>query len=478
MIIPCKASGWVNTLLTAAERDVLLKSGICPVNDKLLPYWGNKSKIKILYGGRGGGKSDDTAHNLINACITDPYFKCFYGRKTYESVRQSCFKTLVSEIERLGLKSEFSYSTSDHSTMIIRHIATDHEFIPFGCDKSEKLKSIKDPSHVWCEEFVGGDEEFTFKDFGDLLPTLRTEKADSQLILTLNTEGVPLSHWFIMVFFPELYTGEKQEGDIDISKELEGVGITKIFVNYTDNYFINHEQYRQQLWIASGGNKRLFESKANGAWGASDNKQPWLYAFDYEKHVSEKATYAPGRPVYLSFDFNNDPIACTAWQFCEPSPAHYAYVHCVSEFVGSFKIPELCQRIRTRFPNAIFYITGDRSGKNKQLQGHQTLYDIIGSLLNVNKRMINTPDFNLRHTDSRALCNMMFANYPKLSIHPSCITLINDCQIATIDPTPTDGNRLKKDREGYKMDAFDSMRYLMQTYFFDFVKKEYLSMAK
>lgn len=460
---PVKASGWFKSNLSVDERGALVRSGIVPVNDKLLPYWNDRSKVLMFYGGRGGGKSEFIFQKLLNKCLNDRYFKCFYGRKTFASVRESCFDTLATMIETMGLGHMFSYSRADNSSMVVRCLLNGNKFVPFGADKAENLKSIKDPSHIFCEEFIGAKDgaEFTFDDFSELFPTLRTTKAQSQLILAFNTHKVYTDHWGIKVFFPEIYTGEDKI-DVSIIQDIE---VTKVFVNYPDNHFIDRDEYGKFLMLAAGGNQMLFEAMANGAWGYSENGNPWLHAFDRNKHVRPNIPLKKEHPVYLSFDFNNEPLTCTAWQFSPYIGKPESWITCIDEFVGNYKIEDICDRIKAAFPRSILHITGDRSGRNAFVGSRRTAYEMIAGYLGVSDRLIDTPHFNLEHWDSRMLCNSLFHTYPNLSISSKCTTLIKDCEIAKVDDRLNKGGGLFKDRGIYKMDVFDGMRYFFQTYF-------------
>jgi phage terminase large subunit len=84
-MIPVKASGWFNTNLSPEEKTALLHSGILPVNDVYLPLFESEASIDIVYGGRGGGKSESIADKLIDDSRTEDYFKCYFGRKVFEN---------------------------------------------------------------------------------------------------------------------------------------------------------------------------------------------------------------------------------------------------------------------------------------------------------------------------------------------------------------------------------------------------------
>lgn len=460
---PIRASEFVT--FNEVAKSALLRYGGVAVNDVFLPLWEQNPKIWILRGGRGGGKSEAVADRLIEDCRTEKYFKCYYGRKVFETVRHSCFETLYTSIEKLGKQKEFSYSKANSSSMIITHLETGGQFVPFGSDKPEKLKSIKDPTVIWCEEFP----EFTFEDFKELLPTLRTARGKNQFIGTLNAYSIFTDDWRVKLFFPDQYTGK------DLSFELPaGITLGTIFANYYDNFFIDRQAYEEQLRLSSAGNSFIYEGLANGAWGVIENNNPWLYAFDEKKHVRPSLPFLPTFPVYIFMDINNEPLECTLWQMSPVKGTKDSFIHCIKEYSGNFKLEELAARIKSDFPASILYLGGDRSGQNEDVGRNQTIYQIMAGLLGLNNRQLLLNTHNLEHADSRLLCNAMLANYPKVLISKEgAPNLIRQCQLAKVDVDSNRPGQLLKDRGMYKLDAFDSMRYMYQTLFNEFAKEVY-----
>lgn len=465
---PVKASEWLT--ISEANKKLLKSVGALPVNDVFYQYWQNPAQVKLYRGGRGGGKSEIKADELVDDCLNQPYFKCYFGRKVFDDVRGSSFATLIASIEKSNLQRYFHYSTANTSAMIIT-CKNGNKFIPFGADKAEKLKSIKDPTHIWCEEF----DQFTFEDFMEFFPTLRTIRGKNEFSATFNGYSVHETHWILKYFYPDLYKGE----DKPEFNPLNGINVLDVLANYVDNYFIDQEDYERKLRLSSGGNDTLFQGLANGAWGVNENKNPWLYAFDAAKHVKDDIPFIPSYPIYLSFDFNNDPFTCTVFQMSPHKGAYDSFIHIIKEFAGSFKIEEMCNRIKTAYPNSIMYITGDRSGQNADLGRNQTLYQIIAGFLEVNNKLLNLNNSNLEHADSRIMLNAMFANYPNLFIsRKGCPDLIRDCNTATVDSENKKPSALLKDRQAYKMDLFDAMRYFFQTYFHSWAKDNYFRAMK
>lgn len=465
-LYPVLASEWVT--FPQNNQEILKSIGAVPVNDVFWSLWNSYTKVKLLRGGRGGGKSEIIADIFVNRCLTESYFKGYYGKKVFETLRDTCFATLVSSIEKNGLQKYFRYSTSPNGHMVIDCV-NGNRLVPFGSDKADKLKSIKDPTHIWCEEFDQFDED----DFKELYPTLRTTRGSNEFWASFNSYAVYESHWILKYFYPKLYTGDDKP-DMDI---VEDAGVLDVFANYTDNYFIDQDDYTQKLKLASGGNSTIFEGLANGAWGVTENKNPWLYAFDRARHV-RPAAFRPTYPVYIFMDINNDPLECTIWQMSPNKGESDSFLHCIKEYSGKFKLEELALRIRTDFPISILFLGGDRSGQNEDVGRNQTVYQIMGSCLNLSERQLLLNTTNLEHADSRILCNALIQNYPNFAIDPSCVNLINQCEIATINDKSAKPHQLLKDRKRFKLDAFDSLRYCFQTLFHKWVKDTYLKVIK
>lgn len=469
-LIPIKASEWI--LFEPAYKEILIANGAIPVNDVFFENWGNQWDIDFLYGGFGSGKSVWKATQLIVKCLTTKHFKCFYGRKVKDKVRESVFATLRETIEDLGLKRFFKYSEAPTGTMVIQcRDKNKGLFIPFGCDDPESMKSIKDPSDIWCEEM----DQFTVKDFQELYPRLRTSKAVTQFHGTFNTGPVFPEHWIKKLLFSEDNPFDGMGFDI---KDL----IHTTFANYTENYFIDQKEYYKKLVISSGGNQTLLDAMASGHWGVKENKAPWLYSFSKEKHVKKTIPLLHSFPVYLSFDFNREPMSCVAMQMSPQQGLKGSFVHFIQEFKADVQLSELCQRIKTRFPAQVLFVTGDASGNKGDVsmeKRNSTYYTLIKSYLKLTDKLMNLNTTNLEHNDSRILCNTMLYNYPNVFIsEEGCPTLVQDCLIAEVDDKKPKPGHLKKDRELFKMDVFDAFRYHLQTHFLSFVRKFYLNPAK
>lgn len=420
-LLPIKGSAY--SKLPPQAKDNLVLSGAVPVNDIFFDVWYDESKILLLFGGYGSGKSVIAIDKLINKCLTSDYFRCIYGRKVYDTVRASVFATLVDRIKELHLQHKFSYSTADNSSMIIRCRENGNTFTPFGADNIDKLKSVKDVSHILCEEL----DQFTETDFGVLISRLRTEKTQTQFIGLFNTTTVKPGHWLKIAFF-----GEKTK-DAELNRRVnafKNYTITKVFCNYTDNYFLNKEEYEQTLWISAVYNEQKFNEIASGEWGVTEVGNPFIFNFDRKKHIQPGLQPLPHLETILSFDFNVDPITCLVGQI-----DGFERVRVLDEYrLLNSDIEELCLRIVADYPDKMILVTGDASGQNRTaLKRELDYYKEIKRILKLGMGQFKLPAFNPRVKNTRVLCNSLLKRHPDYLFSDRVPYLILDIEQTEVD---------------------------------------------
>ena len=445
---PVKASQFIK--LTPELQKIAMQNGIYPVNDVFFPVINDESKILLLYGGYGSGKSVFEVDQVIDDCLKGGYFRCFYGRKVFDTNRISTFLTFTDRIEERGLKSKFTYSKAENSSMVIKCHATGGTFSPFGADNIDKLLSVKDPSHIICEEI----DQFTLVDFGTLLSRLRTQKVKTKFIGMFNTTRVKKDHWIKDIFFTE-----NGIGVID-GVDFSDYTITKIFCNYTDNFFLNKHEYEQQMWIASGFNKRKFDEISKGEWGADETDQPFCYTFDPNKHKG-KTQINPALEVKLSFDFNVDPITCLVVQ------DNGLMIRGIEQIkLDNSNIYLLCDYIKVKYGRYLLVVTGDATGKARSalVKDNLNYFKIIKSQLGLGDKQMKQPVSNPPLDENRVLVNAAFY-WLDVQLDPvMCEALIFDLEHVNVNP---DGSIEKQDRNDPKkrQDALACFRYYLNTFF-------------
>ena len=190
---------------------------------------------------------------------------------------------------------------------------------------------------------------------------------------------------------------------------------------------------------------------------------PFAYAFNADRHV-RPVQFDKNQTLYLSFDFNVDPITCIAVQSTGVA------IHVVREFaLPNSDIYALCDQIVSAYPTASFVITGDSTGANRTAvtQGNLGYYDVVRNKLRLGNAQMKQPRMNPSVRDTRVLLNSLLQNHTVL-IDPSCTGLIRDLKYVEVDG---EGD-IKKDRstENKKADLLDCLRYYLYTFHSDFIR--------
>ena len=136
-----------------------------------------KHKYKVIYGGRGSGKSWSVAKYLvIESCQKKHRILC--TRENQNRIKDSVYKLLVDQIHSLKLEAYFEIFKD-----AIRHKFTGSEFIFKGLRHNiAEIKSTEGITIVWCEEA----EKISKDSWEILIPTIRTD--DAEFLITFNPE--------------------------------------------------------------------------------------------------------------------------------------------------------------------------------------------------------------------------------------------------------------------------------------------------
>lgn len=346
-------------LLDEWEREALISSGFVPVNDVFIPLWKNINPINLLYGSYGSGKSVFIVDELIRRCIEDKYFRCYFGRKIFDTVRGTVFKTIVDRIKELKKEHLFYFSDKPNGSMNIICLANGNEFIPFGANDSSSLKSIKDPTHFFCEEL----DQFTFEDFGFIYSRLRTEKAITQFYGAFNTERVYQSHWIRKVLFDGEFANQA----------------TRTKANYYDNHFIDQQDYLSKLRLIANGNTTILNAIANGEWGMVRTGSEFWKQFSELKHV--KPVEIRQSTIHVSLDENVNPyVTVSVWQI-DSAKKEITQVHelpCKSPENNAVKAAKKLQSWLSGIGyKDVLYIYGDPSASRRSTvdENNKSFYD-------------------------------------------------------------------------------------------------------
>jgi phage terminase large subunit len=397
------------------------------------------TRFVLNYGGTGSGKSFAAAQKEVLKALTNPGIKTLVIRKVGSTLRDSVIPSFLARICELTIPEHFHYNKSDRT---LTH-TSGSQIIFRGLDDPDKLKSFEGLQRILVEEAA----ELEFEDYLELN---RRARGRSDIQITLCFNPVHEEHWLKKHFF-------------DSAVE----DCTILHSTYLDNPYLT-EVDKQQIEQLQRYDNNQYRIYALGEWGLLQNDQAWLHAFSRERHTAPTIPYMPNYPVYLSFDFNRQPATCIAAQMSPGHKQSHSFIHIIKEFSADVQLSELCARIRATFPAALLYVTGDASGHKGDVgyaDRHSTCYRMIQQYLNLTNRRMKLHKRNLPHSDSRQLLNTLFTNHPRLLLSTAgCPQLISDCIIARVDEDSPRPGTLKKDRNTYKMDLFDCLRYLCQAW--------------
>jgi phage terminase large subunit len=224
-------------------------------------------------------------------------------------------------------------------------------------------------------------------------------------------------------------------------------------------------------------NENFFNVNVLGEWGVKDKNKKFAWAFSKEKHVKDfvpaliklyGVPYSPNHVVWLSFDFNVNPMTCSCIQHFDK----------VVLFFKCFKLENsnthaMCEHIKSYFaPGTVFKITGDSSGANRNVIAEDNLhnYQVIQKKLNIPMQQMYVPTRNPDIESNQVLLNAILNTY-EVWIQPGkdyCDPIIYDLTYVEMD----ENKRMKKDRSTDKKNAdfLDTVRYFFNVEFPNYLR--------
>ena len=420
----------------------------------------NGSDIDFYYGGRDSGKSEDIAQQLIFDCLRLPYFKCLLIRKTLSSVAESQYDTLKKLIDRWGLNDLFVFKENPITITCLNN----NKFLARGCDNPDNIKSTKDPSHTWIEE----GNQLTLSDFITITTSIRAPGITKQRFsFNPECEGDYKNFWLYKTFFedkPDNGAFKWVQSYVDENGEQKEISynytITK--TTYKNNPYCKRERiiFLERL---KDIDPYFYKIYTLGNWGNRKVGDPFCYAFNKEVHAKQEFTTLQAtraKELYLSFDFNKNPITCGVYQ-------HSSKTIRVIESIKleNSDIYKLCDHIKKHYPGFVYIVTGDATGRGSSalVQDGINYYTVIKSKLNLTDYQIKAPRVNPDIKDNRVLVNVVF-NSMDVQMNPAkCQDLIFDCSNVEVDDV---GKIDKGDRSNPKKraDHLDHFRYYLNSF--------------
>jgi len=391
-----------------------------------------KTRFVINYGGADSSKSWSQAQLEIIDLI-ESETNTLVLRKVAKENKESTYAQVRTAIEGFNRVANFDFMEEwDMIQNEIKYLPNRNKFIFSGLDDVAKLKSIVGIERIWGEEA----SEYDIEDHYEIN---RRPRSGNSPRITYTFNPISEKHWIKEHFF-----------DIPQIKEQT----TIIFSTIDDNQFAP-EFRKRVLEDYKYYDINQYNIYRWGKWGKPGAKRPFAFAFK-DHHIGHGLTHDPKLTVYLSYDFNVDPITCLAIQYGYNKDR--LWIHVIKEFrLPNSDIYALCKEIRTYFYETIYFkITGDATGKARtaMTKGHTNYYLIIKSELRLSNANFDVPTSNPSVKNSRVLMNTLFMREDVL-IDDSCKYLIDDLHYVEVNEHgEVDKRKAEADGMNHLLDCF------------------------
>jgi PBSX family phage terminase large subunit len=393
-----------------------------------VPLLEAEEATQLLTGNRGSGKSVFLYQKAIIFALTKKYFRLVYARKIADTIRGSTFQGLKDVINEWGLTAYFIIRESDMK-IICKH--NGNMLIAYGLDKPEKLKGIKDPTHVLWDEMTEG----TFADYAHLQGILRTDKVkQTQFWGSFNPE---YDFWGRDYFF-----ADNENDDIPIGIVPSKRQNTLIFkASFKDNPFIDAKAYEKKLRDLADGDENYLTVWIDGNWGQAITGKEFFTNFKKSAHVMS-VPFIPGKPTHNTFDFNVVPYMTQLCVQVNLTDTEFQIrifkEYCLEDPFNSTEA--VCKRFLEDYGSKIdeLFYYGDASGESKIAgKGNVVAFDDVRSVyrpylhsaskrvLRKNPRIMKRRDFMNRLLSRKIIVDGLVA---VIMIDDSCRKMIDDMQ--------------------------------------------------
>lgn len=307
------------------------------------PIFQNEYRYLIYKGGRSSGKSWGIADSLIMVSRMKKV-RILCTREFQASISASSYQLLVDRINHFGF-SDFKITNNE-----IINTVTGSSFIfkglsdVTGTDKS--LKSIEGINICWVEEA----QTVSKKSWDILTPSIRGDNAKIIISYNPDTEQDPVYQEFVLNPRPQTF--------ICHINYLDNKYCPKVLIEEAEHLkTIKLDEYRN-IWL---GEMRDMSKNAVVKYFTKDNINPNI-------------KYCDDLPLYLSMDFNVDPMMWIVSHKTEDKI--FVFDEIVMENVTTFDaITEFLNRYGKHKEKII--INGDASGNYRKTQSKYSDYAII-----------------------------------------------------------------------------------------------------
>lgn len=156
---------------------------------KARPVAEQKSRYKILWGGRGSGKTESVARILVARAMEKP-LRILCARETQTSIKESVHSVLKRVIHDWEWDSYFHIT--DRS--ITNDLGSEFIFCGLSDEVIDGVKSMDSPDIVWCEEA----SSLSWTVWDKLDPSIRASNSEIWCTLNRDQDLDPITQTFIL----------------------------------------------------------------------------------------------------------------------------------------------------------------------------------------------------------------------------------------------------------------------------------------
>lgn len=228
----------------------------------------------------------------------------------------------------------------------------------------------------------------------------------------------------------------------------------------SDNSFVTQDQWN--AW--NGMDERYQKQFIEGDWTDFDETDNlFCYCYNTNKCI-EKIEINGRSEIYLSFDFNVDPITCLVAQLYNNG------LYCLEQIsLGNSDIYKLCDYIKSKYGGHMFIVTGDATGQNRSALTKDNInyYQIIGRELKLGPQQFRVPTVNPLIEENRVLINAVLHKYKVFFSKENCKKLIYDMENVRV---LANGDIDKSDKS--LTHALDCFRYICNAFLKHVIKMD------
>lgn len=386
-------------------------------------YWHFKGRYRVCKGSRASKKSKTTALNFITRLIQYPDANLLVVRKTYRTLKDSCFAELRWAIDRLKVSHLFECKISP---LEITYKPTGQKIYFRGLDDPLKITSITVEKGVLCwlwieEAYEIGAEE----DFDILQESIRGNVPNGlfkQITLTFNPWNE--HHWIKKRFF------DKNNDDI-----------LAITTNYMINEWLDEADFKMFEDMKKNNPKR-YQVAGLGNWGITDGLVYDNFIIK-DFNVVELLKQNGIETVFgLDFGYTNDPTALFCGAIDINNKKIYVFDELYEKTLTNFDIAEKIKNMGYGKEK----ITAD-SAEPKSIYELKTL-----GLQRVQsaKKGKDSVNFGIQYIQGF-----------EIIINPKCNNFIKEINNYTWDKDSKTGKSLNKPIDEYNH-LLDAMRYALE----------------